>query len=182
VVLININALDGFSIAILGHLVLALWATFRDYDLTYSRIAGLLALVGATSFISTRAIMVTGTLTLCDLFSVAKTEMVRASLLAVGWAVTSIARGTPETFGFLLMAIAGFLFSLLILRTKLFKEWVGYLGCVALLLTLANQLLVVIAPSLAPVLMILNGLAWFGWWVSARFSFVQMPVNQPEGP
>jgi hypothetical protein len=163
--LIYINALDGFSIAILGLLFLALWAFFKRAHPSQATIAACFALIGVTIFVATRGIMVSGTLSLSGQYAQAASANQRSQILAAGTAVMSITRATPETFGFLFLAISGSLFSSLFLQSEVFENWLGYLGLGALVFTLMNDLSLIFFPAVAPILMIVNGVGWFVWWI-----------------
>jgi hypothetical protein len=165
--LIYINALDGFSISILGLLFLGLWTAFKETHPSRATIALYFALIGVAIFVATRGVMVTGTLSLSRQYALAASAEERNQLLAAGAAVMNITRATPETFGFLFLAIAGGLFSLDFFNHERFGNWLGYLGIVALALTVLNDLSLIFLPTAAPMLMILNGLSWFIWWITA---------------
>jgi hypothetical protein len=164
--LVYLNALDGFSIAVLGLLYIGLWAAFKGDQPAHAHIALYLAVIGVSIFVATRGIMVTGTLSLSQQYAAVTTAEARSQLLAAGAAVMNITRATPETFGFLFLAFSGALFSALFLVHDHFKNWLGYLGFAALGLTALNDLSLAFYPSAAPVLMILNGLSWFTWWIA----------------
>lgn len=168
--LIYLNALDGFSIAIIGLLFLALWAAFKETNPSRATIAIYFALIGVSVFVATRGIMVTGTLHLSRKYALAATSAEESMLLAAGAALMNVTRATPETFGFLFLALAGVQFSLLILKSNLFRHWLGYLGVGALVATLLNDVSLIFFPAAASALMIVNGLSWFIWWVGAGHS------------
>ena len=105
-------------------------------------------------------------LPLSDVYFRATTAVQRLQVLAAGTTLQALGTATPETPGFLLMAIAGGLISTVGLRSKVFPRAVGCLGIVATLVTLVDQLSMVIFPPAAAILMPANGLLWLVWWLA----------------
>jgi len=109
-----LNALDTFSIAIVGLMFLALYIALRQINPSYMLIASFFAFLGIAVFVTTRAMMVSATLNLTDQYLVAMTEAQRSDLLLAWQAITSPVRSTPATTGFLFMAIGGLIISIVI--------------------------------------------------------------------
>ncbi|MGD9092998.1 MAG: hypothetical protein PVF74_09115 [Anaerolineales bacterium] len=68
-------------------------------------------------------------LSLSDRYATAVTDAAREQLLAAGQVIDSLGRATPETTGFLFMAFAGLIFSIVMLMSGTFSRWTAYLGC-----------------------------------------------------
>jgi uncharacterized membrane protein YgdD (TMEM256/DUF423 family) len=162
--LFYINAFDIFSIALLGIMFLALYIALRRYNESLMLIATFLALLGIVVFVSTRAELVSAMISLSDQYTTAA-EAVRDQLLAAGQAINSLGRATPETTGFLFMAIAGLIISIVILQNGTFSRWTTYVGFLGCALTVGNQLSLVLAPEIAAILMPVNGVLWLIWWL-----------------
>jgi hypothetical protein len=162
--LLYLNALDIFSIAILGVMFLALYVALRRVNESFMSIAALLAFIGIAVFIAPRVAMLS-VLPLSDQYAAATTEAQRATLLAAGEALNALGTATPETIGFLFMAVAGLIISLVILRGETFGKTTAYVGLLAGGVTFANHISVVMAPSIADILMPVNGLLWLVWWI-----------------
>lgn len=160
-----LNALDIFSIAMLGLMYLALCVTLRRTNPSQIVIATFFAFLGVAVFVSSRVAMVSGMLSLSEQYATAVTEAQRSQILAAAQVVTSLSRATPETFGFLFMAIAGLVYSIVILQSKNFSKLIGYLGILAFTFTLANDISLIIAPSVAAFIMPINGSLWLLWWI-----------------
>lgn len=163
--LIYLNAFDPLSIAILGLLFLALAAALWEPDPSRMAIAAFVALLGVASFVTHRGTLMTGALNLSEAYGHAATLSERASIVGGGWAVLSSTRATPETLGFLFLAVAGALFSLQMLRDPRFPRAIAYLGLSGLAFTLLNHLSLLFVRVIAPPLMIVSGLSWFTWWI-----------------
>lgn len=162
-----LNALDIFSVALLGVMFLALYVALGQTNQAYMAIAAFCAFLGVAVFVSARADLVTATLTLSEQYAEATAEAQRSQLLAAGWAAHSITRATPETLGFFFMAVAGLITSIVILQGETFGKVTAYVGILASVFTFANQASIVIAPLLPAILLPLNGLLWLVWWLLA---------------
>ena len=163
--LLYLNALDVFSIAILGVMFLALYVALRRTSESYMAIAALLAFVGIAAFVSSRADAVSASLTLSGQYAAATTESQRAQVLAAWQAAEAPVRATPQTLGFLFIAIAGLIISAVMLQGEVFGKVTAYVGILAGVVTLADHSCIVVAPSIAGILMPVDGLLWFVWWL-----------------
>jgi hypothetical protein len=153
-----------FSFALLGILFLALYVALRHVRPSWMLIALYFALLGAVVFIVPR-VLTLSVVTLSDLHAAATTEAQRTMYLTVGKALSHVSTATPQTLGFLSMAVAGLIISVVILRSQSFGRGVGYVGIVGFVVTLANYISWLIAPSIAAMLMPINGLLWLLWWI-----------------
>jgi hypothetical protein len=172
--LVFLNAFDVFSIAILGLMFLALYFALRETDPSYMVVASFFAFLGIAVFVSTRALMVSGTLNLSGLYAAATTTVQKSQILTAWLTITSPTRATPETTGFLFVAIAGLIISTVILRGKVFNNAIAYVGITGFIITLANQISIIVAPAIATILMPLNGLAWLIWWILVSRKLLQL--------
>lgn len=172
--LIFLNALDIFSIAILGLMFLALFIALKSVNPSLITIAAFLAFLGTAVFVSARTEMVTATLTLSDLYASATKDAQQFQLLAAGQAIMSLSRGTPETIGFTFIAIASLFISIVMLQDETFGKLISYIGFLGVIITLADNLSLIIAPSLATILMPVNGLIWLIWWILVGRKLLQL--------
>jgi hypothetical protein len=113
-------------------------------------------------------------LPLSDQYAAATTEAQRAALLAAGEALNALGTAMPETIGFLFMAVAGLIISLVILRGETFDKTTAYVGILAGVITFVNDISVVIAPSIADILMPINGLFWLVWWIMVSWGLFRL--------
>jgi hypothetical protein len=109
--------------------------------------------------------MVSGTIALSDLFATATSEVVRSQILAAGYAVTTLSRATPETIGWFFFALAGLIISIIMLMHGAASKVTASIGIFAGVVTFANDISILIAPSFAAVLMPINGMLWIIWWL-----------------
>jgi hypothetical protein len=165
-----LNALDILSFALLGIMFLALYVALRRVRPAWMLIALYLALLGVVVFVVPRVLHLS-LLPLSDLHAAATTDAQRNIYLAAGEALSQVSTATPQTLGFLFMAAAGLIISIVILRSQPFDKSValgkavGYVGIAGFVAALANFGGRLLAPTVAEILMPVNGLLWFAWWI-----------------
>jgi hypothetical protein len=174
-----LNALDILSFTLLGVMFLALYVALRRVRPSWILIALYLALLGAVVFIVPR-VLTLSLLPLSDLYAAATTEAQRTMLLTAGETLSHVSTATPQTLGFLLMAVAGLIISAVVLqnrsfdRASVFGKAAGYVGIVGSVAALANYVGWLIVPSIAGLLMPLNGLLWLVWWLLISVSLFKL--------
>lgn len=165
-----LNALDILSFGLLGIMFLALYVALRRLSPAGMLIALYAALLGVVVFIVPRVLHLS-LLPLSDLHAAATTEAQKTVYLAAGEALSQVSSATPQTLGFLLMAAAGLIISIVILRSQpagksvALSKAVGYVGMAGFVAALANFGSRLLAPAVAGALMPINGLLWFAWWI-----------------
>lgn len=162
--LFTLNALDILSIALMGIMFLALYAALKQANPPWVTVAAYLGLLGVGVFVAPRAEMLS-IMTLSDRYAAAVTEIERARLLAAGEALGALGTPTPQTVGFLFMAIAVLVISAVMLRERRFGKIVAWVGIGTGTATVVDHLCLIFAPALATPLMIVGGLFWLPWWV-----------------
>jgi hypothetical protein len=165
-----LNALDIISVVLLGVMFLALYVALRRVCPSWMLIALYLALLGVVVFIVPR-VLTLSLLPLSDLHAAATTEAQRTMLLTAGETLSHVSTATPQTLGFLLMAVAGSIISAVVLQNRsfddvsVFGKAAGYVGIVGCVVALANYVGWLIVPSTAELLLPFNGLLWLVWWL-----------------
>jgi hypothetical protein len=163
-----LNALDIISFALLGIMFLALYVALRRVRPAWTLIALYFALLGVVIFIVPRLLHLS-LLPLSDLHAGATTEAQRTLYLTAGDALSQVSSATPQTLGFLLMAAAGLIISIVVLRSRWqgppFGRAAAYVGIVGFVAALANYVTRLLAPEIAAMIMPINGLLWFAWWI-----------------
>jgi hypothetical protein len=178
--LLYLNAFDVFSIAFLGTMFLALYVALRQANQSTMAIAAYIAFIGVAVFVAPRALMTAATLSLSDQYAAATTEARRLELLTGGEAMIAAVRATPQTTGFLFLAISGLIISIVILRSKRFSRIVGYVGILASVVTFADHACLVVAPSIASILMPLDGTLWLIWWILISWGLFRLSRTASE--
>jgi hypothetical protein len=132
-----LNFFDVIDYALVGLMFLALYAALRHINKSYMAIATVLSLVGiATYFASNTAFSM---VSLSNQYTVATTDAQRAMYLAAGQAMLAINDignpGTQPSTGIymssLLIAIAGMITSIVMLRSDMFSRATAYVGILA---------------------------------------------------
>jgi hypothetical protein len=179
-----LNALDILSFALLGIMFLALYLALRRVRPSWMLIAIYVALLGVVVFIVPRALHLS-LLPLSDLHAAANTEAQKTIYLAAGEALSQVSTATPQTLGFLFTAVAGLIISIVILRSQSFvksvarSRAVGYVGIAGFVAALANFGTRLLAPSIAGILMPINGLLWFAWWILVSVNLFRLARRTP---
>jgi hypothetical protein len=174
-----LNALDILSFALLGIMFLALYVALRRVRPASMLMALYLALLGVVVFVVPRVLHLS-LLPLSDLHAAATADAQRTIYLAAGEALSQVSTATPQTLGFLLMAVAGLIISIVILRSHPFDKSValgkavGYVGIAGFVAALANFGGRLLAPTVAEILMPINGLLWFAWWILVSASLFKL--------
>jgi hypothetical protein len=184
-----LNALDIVSFVLLGIMFLALYVALRRIRPSWMLIAIYVALLGVVVFVVPRVLMLS-VVTFSDLHAAATTEAQRTMYLTAWETLSQVSTATPQTLGFLFMAVAGLIMSIVILRSQSFGKPValskaaGYVGIVGFLVALANYTSWIMAPSIAAMLMPINGMLWLVWWLMMSvglFRLAQATSGQEMG-
>ena len=147
-----LNIFDIVNYALVSLMLLALYAVLRRASKSAMAIATALGLLGiAVYFASNTAFSM---LSLSDQYAVAPTEAQRTTLLAAGEAMLAINRFTapgshPGSGGYislLLIAVAGLIASMVMLRSDLFNRATAYVGILASAFDLAYCLAFAFVP------------------------------------
>ena len=162
--LFYINALDIFSITLLGLMFLALFMALRKTDPATMLVATFFGLLGVVVFVVPRVAMLSF-LNLSDQYALAVTETEKVRLLAAGETLGALGTPTPQTMGFFFMSIGVLILSLIMLRNPQWSKITAWFGILASLATFADDLSLVTHPSISTPLMILSGLFWIPWWL-----------------
>jgi hypothetical protein len=163
------------TLVLLIPLFLALYNVHQKSNAAYSALALVLVLVGSTIYLANNAAF--PMMALSTKYAAATTEAQRTLLAAAGEAI--LARGedfTPGAFtGFLLVEIAVFTISLLMLRGGVFSRATAYTGIAGgLFMTIFTiwSTFVSVLFEVAMILAILGGLCYIVWYVlTARCLF-----------
>ena len=149
-----LNIFDIVNYALVCMIFLALYAVLRQANKSYMAIATTLGFIGvAVYFASNTALSM---LSLSDQYTVATTEAQRNMLLSAGEAMLAINRfsspgahpGTGGYISLLLIAVAGMIASVIMLRSDVFNRATAYVGILASALDLAYCIAFVFMPTI----------------------------------
>jgi hypothetical protein len=141
-----LNVFDVVDYALVGLMFLALWAALRRAGKSAPAVAAACGLAGvAVYFASNTAFSM---LSLSGQYASATTDAQRSLLLAAGQAMLAINEGSGAYLSLLLLAIAGLLFSIVMLRSGLFGRGTAYVGILASALDLAYCTVLAFVPAI----------------------------------
>lgn len=160
----TLNALDIISFALLGIMYLALYMALRRVRPAWMLIALYFALLGVVVFVVPR-VLTLSILPLSDLHAAATTEAQRTIYLTAGETLSHLGTATPQTLGFLFMAVSGLIISIVSLRSESFGKATAYVGIVGFVAALANYISGITAAPVAAALMPISGTLWLIWWL-----------------
>lgn len=171
--LFYLNSLDIISVTLLGVMFLALYVALRNVNPSSMSIAAFFSLLGVTAFVIPRITMLS-IMKLSDQYILATTEADRIRLLASGDALGSLGTPTPQTVGFLFMSIGVVIISTVMLQGKAFNKVTAWFGILASLFTLADDISIVLVPTLSMPLMLASGLFLIPWWVMIGIGLLRL--------
>jgi hypothetical protein len=139
-------------------------------------VATFFGLLGVVVFILPRVASLS-LATLSDRYTAAASEVERARFVAAGETLSVQVAPTPQTIGFLFMAIAVLILSIVMLQAHVFNQWTAYVGIAAGAFTIADHVSLFSGSSLAAPLMMLSGIFWIPWWILIGVSLLRL-VNR----
>jgi hypothetical protein len=176
-----LNVFDVVDYALVGLMLLALYAALKRYDKSYTLIAMALGLVGIAAYFASN--MALSVLSLSDQYAAATTEAQRSMLLAAGQAILAIYnpgvihQGTGVYMGFLLVAAAGLIISAVMLRSPIFGRATAYAGVLASTLDLASCITIAFAPAMNVYLLSAAGLLLMIWHILIGIRLLQLGMG-----
>lgn len=185
-----LNIFDLVNYALVGLMFLALYVVLSRANKGYMAIAASLGFLGiAVYFASNTAFSLQS---LSDQYAVATSEAQSALLLAAGQAMLALNRfsssgahpGSGGYLSLLLIAIAGLMFSVIMLRNNVFSRATAYVGIVANALDLAYCTAFALAPAavgelLAVLFIPAAGFLFMIWHILVGWRLFQL--GRPEG-
>ena len=149
-----LNIFDLVNYALLGLMFLALYAVLRRDSKSAMAIATTLGLVGIAVYLASNTAF--SMLSLSDQYAAATTDAQRTTLLAAGQALLAINRfsghgaypGSGGYVSLLLIAVAGMITSIVMIRSTAFNRATAYVGILASALDLAYCIAFAFVPAL----------------------------------
>jgi hypothetical protein len=154
-----LNIFDIVDYALVGLMFLALYAVLRQANRSYMAIATTLAFVGIAVYLASNTAF--SMLSLSDQYAAATTDAQRIMLLAAGQAMLAISRfsnpgahpGAGGYVSLLLIAVAGMITSVVMLRSDVFNRATAYVGILASAFDLAYCIVFAFVPAVDSVLL-----------------------------
>ena len=188
-----LNIFDIVNYALVGLMFLALYVALRRTNKSYMAIATILGFLGiAVYFASNTAFSM---LSLSEQYAAATTDTQRTMLLAAGEAMLAINRfsspgahpGTGGYVSLLLIAIAGMITSVVMLRSDVFNRATAYVGILASAFDLAYCITFAFMPTvdselLAVIFIPAAGLFLMIWHIMVGWRLYQLGKDAPHNP
>jgi quercetin dioxygenase-like cupin family protein len=188
-----LNIFDLVNYALVALMFLALYAALRRASKSYMAIATALGFLGiAVYFASNTALSM---LSLSDQYAVATTEAQRTTYLGAGEAMLAINRfssagshpGSGGYLSLLLIAVAGMIISIVMLRSDLFNRATAYVGILASALDLVYCLVFAFVPTVDSELLALlfipaAGLLLMIWHIMVGWRLYRLGKETPPIP
>ena len=188
-----LNIFDIVNYALVGLMFLALYAVLRRANKSYMAIATALGFVGiAVYFASNTAFSM---LSLSDQYAAATTEAQRTILLAAGEAMLAINRfsspgahpGAGGYMSLLLIAVAGMITSVVMIRSAVFNRATAYVGILASAFDLAYCIAFAFVPTVDSELLAVcfipaAGLLLMIWHIMVGWRLYQLGKETPPNP
>ena len=171
--LLYLNALDIFSIALLGTMFIALYFILKRNNPSSMIISTYFAMLGVAVFIVPRVAMLS-IMPLSDQYAHASTEAQRAAFSTAMETLGSLGTATNQTLGFFFMAVATLIVSVVMLRSQAFTRSTAYVGILASSLTFANDICLIVSTSIAAILMPISAIFWIIWWLLVARKLLQL--------
>lgn len=151
--LIYLNALDIINYLLIGLMFLALFTVLKKMSKSWMTVVLAFALAGSTVYFSSNTAF--SLLSLSNQYALAVSEAQKSILLTAGQAILSLNRFSdplafPGTGGYIsltLIAMAGLICSIVMIRSKVFGRMIGYVGIAANALDLAYAAAFVLIPA-----------------------------------
>lgn len=150
--LVSLNVVDVVNYVLLALMFLALYALLSRSNKSLMAIAAALGFLGIAVYLASNTAL--SMLSLSNQYAAATSEAQRAGLLGAGEAMLAISRfasaGAPGSAGYvslLLVAAAGLITSLVMLRSHAFNRATAYVGIVAAALDLAYCIAYLFLPG-----------------------------------
>jgi hypothetical protein len=184
-----LNIFDIVNYALVSLMILALYAALRQVNKSYMAIATILGFLGIAVYFASNTVF--SMLSLSEQYAAATTDTQRTMLLTAGEAMLAINRfsspgGHPGTGGYVslfLIAVAGMITSVVMLRSDVFNRATAYVGILASAFDLVYCIAYAIMPSVDSILLAVifipaAGLFLMIWHIMVGWRLIQL--GRPE--
>jgi hypothetical protein len=145
--LILLDLLDIVNYVLVGLMFLALYGALRRANKVAMTVATACDLVGVAVYLASNQAF--AMLALSDQYAAASTDAMRATFLAAGEALLAIHNPGGVNLSLLLVALAGLIASVVMLRSRVFGKATATVGVVANSLVLTYFVVLPLAPAIA---------------------------------
>ena len=176
--LLMLDLFDVVNYLLVGLIFLALYGALRRASKAIMTVATASALVGVAVYLASNQAF--AMLTLSDQYAAASTDAIRAKFLAAGEALLATHNPAGVNLGLFLVALAGLIASVVMLRTRVFGRATAILGIVANSLVLTFYVALPLAPKIAPLFPATSALFRLLWYILIARRLFQLGRGAPE--
>lgn len=173
-----LNIFDVLNYALIGIMFLSLYVTLKQANRDYMALATAFGLFGVTIYLASNTTF--SMLSLSNQYAAASTETQKTMLLAAGQTMLALVQSTGVYMSLLLVAVAGFITSVVMLQSKIFGKVTAYVGILAGALDLIYCVTTFASvPELDASLLASAGLCLMIWHILAGRKLYQLgQINQ----
>jgi len=176
--LILLDLFDIVNYVLVGLIFLALYGALRRANKVAMIVATASALVGIAVYLASNQAF--AMLALSNQYAVASTDATRAMLLAAGEALLAIHNPAGIHLGLLLVALAGLVASVVMLRSRIFGKATATVGVVANSLVLTYYVALPLAPEIAFLFPATSAPFRLLWYILITRRLFQLGRGAPE--
>ena len=173
-----LNIFDVLNYAFIGIMFLSLYVALKQANRDYMALATAFGLFGVTIYLASNTTF--SMLSLSNQYAAASTETQKTMLLAAGQTMLALVQSTGVYMSLLLIAVAGFIMSVVMLQSKIFGKVTAYVGILAGALDLIYCVTTFASvPELDASLLASAGLCLMIWHILAGRKLYQLgQINQ----
>jgi len=176
--LILLDLFDLVNYVLVGLIFLALYGALRRANKVAMPVAMACELVGVAVYLASNQAF--AMLALSDQYAAASTDAVRAKFLAAGEALLAIHNPAGIHLSLLLVALAGLIVSVVMLRSRVFGRATATLGVVANSLVLTYFVALPLAPAIAFLFPAASAPFRLLWYILIAWRLFQLGRGAPE--
>jgi hypothetical protein len=176
--LLLLDLFDIVNYLLVGLIFLALYGALRRVNKVAMTVATSSALIGVAVYLASNQAF--ALLALSDQYAAASTEAMRAQFLAAGEALLAIHDPAGVNLGLFLVALAGLIASVVMLRSCAFGKAAAISGLVANSLVLTFYVALPLAPEIAPLFPAASALFRLLWYILIARRLFQLGRGAPE--
>jgi hypothetical protein len=176
--LILLDLFDIVNYALVGLMFLALYGALRRANKVAMTVATACDLVGVAVYLASNQAF--AMLALSDQYAAAATDAQRATFLAAGEALLAIHNPGGIYLSLLLVALAGLIASVVMLRSRVFGKVTATVGVVANVLVLGYFVALAFAPAIAFLFPSISAPFRLIWYILIAWRLFQLGRGAPE--
>jgi hypothetical protein len=176
--LLMLDLFDIVNYVLVGLIFLALYGALRRANMVAMTVATASALIGVAVYLASNQAF--ALLALSDQYAAASTDTLRAQFLAAGEALLATHNPGGVHLGLLLVALAGLIASVVMLRSRVFGKATAVAGVVANSLVMSYFVALPLAPAIAFLFPAASAPFRLLWYILIALRLFQLGRGAPE--